>query len=40
MWAHLVYGGRLDMEVEGCRLGDVGDDVGGVDLGLDLVGMV
>ena len=40
MWAHLVYGGRLDMEVEGCGLVAVGDHVGGVDLVLDLVGMV
>ena len=36
MWAHLVYGGRLDMEVEGCGLVAVGDHAGGV----DLVGMV
>ena len=28
------------MEVEGCGLVAVGDDIGGVDLGLDLVGMV
>ena len=40
MWAHLVYGGRLDMEVEGCGLVAVGDHAGGVDLVLDLVGMV
>ena len=40
MWAHLVYSGRLDMEVEGCGLVVVGDHAGGVDLVLDLVGMV
>ena len=40
MWAHLVYSGRLDMEVEGCGLVVVGDHAGGVDLVLDLVWMV
>ena len=25
LWAHLVYGGRVDMEVEGCGLVAVGD---------------
>ena len=40
LWAHLVYGGRVDMEVEGCGLVAVEDHAGGVDLVLDLVGMV